>query len=72
MSILNRIFSHECCGGPVLILSLFSIGFGLLFLILAAFELGAVFVSVGLFAMGLCLYLGTSRCRGNSQRHSYI
>lgn len=72
MSGFDILFSPKCCGGPVLLLSVISAGFGVLFLMLAAFELGAVFISVGLIATGLCLYLGASRCHRNAQTHFYI
>ncbi len=71
MNGLNRFFSPQCCGGPVLLLSAISAAFGILFLILAAFELGIVFILVGLFTTALCLYLGGSRCRHSSQKHSF-
>ncbi len=63
-----RMTSYQCCGGPVLGLSLLCLGFGILFLFLSANLLGLVFIAVGGLAEGLCLYLARSRCRGSKAR----
>jgi hypothetical protein len=62
MVTFSGLFSARCCGGPVILLTLLSIGFGLLFLLLAATELAAVFILTGSLALLSCLYLGRSRC----------
>ncbi|MCG7899138.1 MAG: hypothetical protein JAY99_01455 [Candidatus Thiodiazotropha lotti] len=43
-------------------LTLLSIGFGLLFLLLSATELAVVFMLAGSVATLSCLYLGSRRC----------
>jgi tetrahydromethanopterin S-methyltransferase subunit E len=58
----RRLFSAHCCGGPVVLLTLVSISFGLLFLLLSAIELAVVFILAGSVAILSCLYLGSSRC----------
>lgn len=57
-----RLTSYQCCGGPVLGLSLLCFGFGVLFLFLSAGLLGLVFIAVGVMAEGLCLFLARNRC----------
>ena len=66
MILLSRLLSRQCCGGPVLAMSLLCIGFGSLFLLLSAGLLGWVFIAVGSAALGLCLALGFGRCRHRS------
>lgn len=62
MTKLKTLFSRNCCGGPVLLLSLTLILLGTLFSVLAATALGAVFMIIGAASQGLCLWLGRSRC----------
>jgi hypothetical protein len=64
----TRLMSFQCCGGPVLGLSLLCLGFGVLFLFLSAGLLGMVFIAVGAMAEGLCLCMARSRCRGREVR----
>ena len=61
---MNR-FSRNCCGGPVLALSLAFLLFGMLFVSLSAISLGVVFMGVGILAEGLCLLMGRSRCKSS-------
>jgi hypothetical protein len=61
--LLTRLLSRQCCGGPVLAMTLLCVGFGGLFLLLSAGLLGWVFIAVGAASLGLCLYLGYGRCR---------
>ena len=67
-----RMTSYQCCGGPVLGLSLLCLGFGILFLFLSASLLGLVFIAVGGLAEGLCLFLARSRCRQSRLREEMI
>ncbi len=60
----QRLFSRQCCGGPVVAMTGFCLGFGLLFLLLSADALGLVFIAVGGLSMLLCLYLGNLLCVG--------
>jgi uncharacterized membrane protein YiaA len=60
---LKQLTSHNCCGGPVLALTLLCLAVGLLFVGLSAASLGLVFITVGGMAEGLCLLLGRTRCR---------
>ncbi|MBV2092671.1 MAG: hypothetical protein KUF72_17470 [Candidatus Thiodiazotropha sp. (ex Ctena orbiculata)] len=62
MVTLLQLLSVRCCGGPVVFLTLISIAFGLLFLVLSATQLAVVFMLAGSVAMLSCLYLGSSRC----------
>jgi hypothetical protein len=62
MVTFSALFSARCCGGPVVLLTLVSIVFGLLFLLLSATELAVVFILAGSLAILSCLYLGRSRC----------
>lgn len=64
--LLSRLLSRQCCGGPVLAMTLLCIGFGALFLLLSAGLLGWVFITVGAASLGLCLTLGYGRCRQRS------
>ncbi|WPL12299.1 hypothetical protein Thiosp_02063 [Thiorhodovibrio litoralis] len=62
MTPANTLFSRRCCGGPVLVLSLALVAFGVLFKLLAASGLGWVFLAVGVSTLGLCMLLGQRRC----------
>ncbi|MEJ2621805.1 MAG: hypothetical protein P8163_16585 [Candidatus Thiodiazotropha sp.] len=64
----SGLFSAQCCGGPVVLLTLVSIGFGLLFLMLSATELAVVFILAGSLAIVSCLYLGRSRCHRSNHK----
>ena len=72
MGRFSRFFSPQCCGGPVLAMSLLCIGFGVLFLLFSAIEPGIVLILIGLLEAALCLYLGTARCDRVHQNHSII
>lgn len=60
---VSRLLSRQCCGGPVLAMTLLCLGFGTLFIVLSAGLLGLVFIAVGVSAEALCFYLGYRRCR---------
>ncbi len=68
--LLTRLFSRRCCGGPVLILALVCGLVGASFMLLSAVMPGAVFMAAGVSSLGLCLALGSSRCRNTSWRAS--
>ena len=56
------LMSRQCCGGPVLTLTLLCLSVGILFLLVSATLPGLIFIAAGLAAELLCLYLGRSRC----------
>ncbi len=53
-------FSGRCCGGPVLMLSLALVLFGVMFTQLSAAGLGWVFMGIGIATFGLCLLLASN------------
>ena len=56
---LTLLLSDTCCGGPVFVLSLSLVSFGILFTLLSAVELGWVFVGIGISTFCLCLLLAS-------------
>jgi hypothetical protein len=65
---VTTFLSRRCCGGPVLVLSLALVLFGLLFILLSATGLGWMFITIGTATFGLCLLLGRSRCARHLMR----
>jgi hypothetical protein len=56
---LAPFISCTCCGGPVLVLFLTLVSFGILFMLLSAVALGWVFVGIGIATFGLCMLLAS-------------
>lgn len=54
--------SRNCCGGPLLILTLLCMGVGVLFLTLSATAPGLIFIGVGVSTECLCIFLSRTRC----------
>ena len=57
---LMTFFSGRCCGGPVLVLSLALVLFGVIFTRLSAVGLGWVFMGIGVATFALCLVLASN------------
>jgi hypothetical protein len=59
------LFSHRCCGGPVLVLAIVCSVVGSSFVILSAITPGIVSMLSGIGALGACLIIGRKHCPTN-------